>query len=82
MKNIYSIVQGVLKQYILSQICSLLVLMLLILPAVSYGLINDLRSNGFSLIPAPQKTELTGQIIVVDNSWAVDAKLDANSIIL
>ncbi len=82
MKKIYSTVQGILKQYILSQICSLLVLMLLILPSVVYGLINDLRSNGFSLIPAPQKTELTGQIIVVDKSWAVDAKLDGNSIIL
>ncbi len=50
--------------------------------AESYGFINDLKSNGFSLIPAPQKTELTGQKIVIDNSWTINSKLDANSIVL
>ena len=48
----------------------------------SFGFINDLKSNGYSLIPAPQKTELTGQKIGVDNSWSIDSELDANSIIL
>ncbi len=57
--------------------------LLLIAPsAVAYGFSNDLRSNGFSLIPAPQKTELTGQKIVLDNSWAIDTKLDVSSIVL
>ena len=57
--------------------------LLLIAPsAVAYGFSNDLRSNGFSLIPAPQKTELTGQKIVFDNSWAIDTKLDVSSIVL
>lgn len=50
--------------------------------AVSFGFINDLRSNGFSLIPAPQKTELTGQKIILDNSWAIESKLNVNSIVL
>ena len=59
-----------------------LILLLIILSAASYGFINDLRSNGFSLIPAPQKTELTGQQIVLDDGWAIDAKLDLNKIAL
>jgi hypothetical protein len=57
--------------------------LLIIAPsAVAYGFSNDLRSNGFSLIPAPQNTELTGQKIVLDNSWAIDTKLDVSSIVL
>jgi hypothetical protein len=57
--------------------------LLIIAPsAVAYGFSNDLRSNGFSLIPAPQKTELTGQKIVFENSWAIDTKLDVSSIVL
>jgi len=59
-----------------------LVLLLILPSVVSYGFINDLRSNGFSLIPAPQKTELTGQTIVFDHSWAIDSKLNTNSIVL
>ena len=50
--------------------------------AVSHGSINDLRSNGFSLIPAPQKTELTGQKIALDNSWSIATKLDESSMAL
>ncbi len=59
-----------------------LVLLLLVPTVVTYGFINDLKSNGFSLIPAPQKAELTGQKIVVDNNWVIETKLDANSIVL
>lgn len=46
------------------------------------GHVNELRAQGFSLIPAPQKTELTGQQITIDSSWGVDSELDANSIVL
>ncbi len=56
----------------------LLVLMLLIRPAESFGFVNDLRKIGFSLIPAPQETQLSGQIIVFNNSWSVETKLDVN----
>ncbi|MFH0759748.1 MAG: glycoside hydrolase family 20 zincin-like fold domain-containing protein [Bacteroidota bacterium] len=57
--------------------------LILVMPgAVSYGFINDLRSIGFSLIPAPQKTELTGQEVFIDKSWAIDSKLNAGSIVL
>ena len=59
-----------------------LVLLLIVPSVVTYGFINDLKSNGYSLIPAPQKTELTGQKIVIDNTWAIDTKFDAKSIVL
>ncbi|HRE52758.1 MAG TPA: beta-N-acetylhexosaminidase [Flavitalea sp.] len=35
------------------------------------SIINDLRSKGYSLIPAPQQLKLTGKDIVVDKSWSV-----------
>jgi len=47
-----------------------------------FGYINDLRSNGFSLIPAPQEVELTGEIITIDNGWAIETKLDESSMAL
>ena len=50
--------------------------------AVSHGVINDLRNNGFSLIPTPQKTELTGRKVVLENSWSITTKLDENSMAL
>jgi hypothetical protein len=56
----------------------LLVFMLLIRPAESFGFVNDLRKIGFSLIPAPQETQLSGQIIVFNNSWSVETKLNVN----
>ncbi|HRE52756.1 MAG TPA: beta-N-acetylhexosaminidase [Flavitalea sp.] len=34
------------------------------------SIINDLRSKGYSLIPAPQQLKLTGNDIVVDKTWA------------
>lgn len=48
----------------------------------SYGFVNDLRSSGFSLIPAPQQTELTGNKVVVDSSWRIASNLEVNSIVL
>jgi len=58
--------------------------MLLLIVAVtqSYGSVNDLRSNGFCLIPAPQKVELTGAKITINNGWAIETKLDGSSMAL
>ena len=48
----------------------------------SDGFVKDLRRNGFSLIPSPQKTELTGKVIVLDNSWVIETKPGVNSFIM
>lgn len=44
-------------------------------PLSSNGFVNDLRASGYSLIPAPQKIQLSGQDIVLNNSWAIEARL-------
>ena len=41
-----------------------------IVPAKAF--LTELRSRGYSLIPAPQKVELEPGEVVVDNSWGVD----------
>lgn len=57
--------------------------LLIITPsAVSFGSVNDLRSKGFCLIPAPQETALTGQIIKIDNSWSFQTKIEKSSMAL
>lgn len=48
----------------------------------SYASVNDLRNSGYSLIPAPQKTELTGKKLVLNGSWTIDSKLSSNSIVI
>lgn len=62
---------GHFRQIILSLI------VLLIFPLYSVGFVNDLRANGYSLIPAPQKVELSGKDIIIDNSWTVETQLGA-----
>ncbi len=57
-------------------------LMLIYIPELCFGFVNDLRSNGFSLIPAPQKVELTGRNIAFNNSWSISSGLDFKSISL
>ncbi|MEQ8552090.1 MAG: beta-N-acetylhexosaminidase [Cyclobacteriaceae bacterium] len=37
-----------------------------------FSFTNDLRSNGYSLIPAPQQIEISGTNIIVDQSWKVN----------
>jgi hypothetical protein len=59
-----------------------LIILLITITEVSYCFVNDLRSNGFSLIPAPQKIELTGGITVINNEWCIDSRLGTNSIAL
>ncbi len=44
------------------------------------GYVNDLRGNGYSLIPAPQETSLSGKNIRVDESWRVTSKAGENNI--
>lgn len=51
-----------------------LILLLLICPEArnfAQDFVNDLRSRGYSLIPAPQETSLTGLDIRIDESWKV-----------
>ena len=60
----------------------LLILFLIAPAALAYGFVNDLRGNGFSLIPAPQKAVLTGQNITLNDGWAIETRLDENSIAL
>jgi hexosaminidase len=48
----------------------------------SAGFVNDLRSSGYSLIPAPQNVEISGQDILVDNSWAVESRVGKENISL
>ncbi|MCG8688883.1 MAG: beta-N-acetylhexosaminidase, partial [Desulfobacterales bacterium] len=48
----------------------------------SFGFVNDLKKNGYSLIPAPQELKITGKDIVVDNSWGISTTVDAKSIVL
>ncbi len=49
---------------------------------ISFGFVNDLRGMGYSLIPAPQKIELTGKKLIFDGDWTIDSKLNANHIAL
>jgi hexosaminidase len=55
-----------------------LVLLLLFIPYKSVGAVNDLRKIGFSLIPAPQETKLTGKKLVFNNSWSIQTQLNIN----
>ncbi len=48
----------------------------------SFGFVNDLRANGYSLIPAPQKMQLTGESILIDSNWYVETQLEETSIAL
>jgi len=59
---------------------SLLLLLLVPLAAFgSSGFVNELRGNGYSLIPAPQETQLTGKNIHVDGSWKMTSKTGVES---
>ena len=49
---------------------------------VCFGFVNDLRGMGYSLIPAPQKIELTGNKLIFNGGWTIDSKLNANHIAL
>jgi len=53
--------------------CSLLISLYLFCftPIKIPGAVNELRLNGYSLIPTPQKAELTGRDISIDNSWGI-----------
>lgn len=46
----------------------------------SFSFVNDLRSNGYSLIPAPQETKLTNLDIRVNQSWKITLSTGATEI--
>jgi len=54
-------------------------LIFIIHPPVSFGSVNDLRRLGYSLIPAPQKIEITGKKVLFDSNWVIETKLDAGT---
>ncbi len=58
---------------------SMLFFLLIFFSSVSFGAMNDLRRIGYSLIPAPQRIEITGKKVLLDKGWAIDTKLDAGS---
>jgi hexosaminidase len=67
------------KKTILHQIPKILmVLLIMIQPNKSFGAVNDLRKIGFSLIPAPQESTLSGQKIIFNNSWSIRTQLNVN----
>jgi hexosaminidase len=57
-------------------------LLLIIQSSVSFGSVSDLRRMGYALIPAPQRTELTGKKIVFDCSWSISTNLDTGNMAL
>lgn len=61
---------------------SLLLLLSLNLLSFGHTVVNDLRSQGFSLIPAPQKTVLSGKTIEYGHNWSIDSKLKNGSNVL
>jgi hexosaminidase len=60
----------------------LMFLLIVFTSTISSGFVNDLRGMGFSLIPAPQKIELTGKKLIFEGNWTIDSKLNANHIAL
>lgn len=46
----------------------------------SFAFVTELRSYGYSLIPAPQETELAGKNISLDKSWGVQTAVSSKSI--
>jgi len=75
--------KSVQRKISLYQAIRIMLFLLLFFPSsVSFGIVNDLRGMGYSLIPAPQKIEVTGRKLVFDKGWIIDTKLDANSIAL
>lgn len=57
-------------------------LLIVFTSTISFGFVNDLRGMGYSLIPAPQRTELTGNKLIFEGGWTIDTKLNANHIAL
>ncbi len=46
----------------------------------SEGFVNDLRSMGYSLIPAAREVRLTGREIGIDATWGIDPQVDPGEI--
>jgi len=57
--------------------------LLLFLPVSSFsadGFATELRSSGYSLIPAPQKVSLDGGEVLLDQSWGLLAEAGAEHV--
>lgn len=77
--NYMNVMRMIMKK---SSISLFFFLLGLILQSFGQEVVNDLKGRGFSLIPAPQKTALTGQNIEFGRNWEVDSQLDEGSIVL
>ena len=65
----------VLKQIILSRkmlLAGVFLFSMTLICQTGFSFSNDLRSNGYSLIPAPQQIEISGTNIIIDQSWKVN----------
>ncbi|MEW5974276.1 MAG: beta-N-acetylhexosaminidase [Acidobacteriota bacterium] len=58
----------------------LLLMPILTHPAAARGVATDLRLLGYSLIPSPQQTQLSGREIYLDASWQVASELVPNHV--
>ncbi|MEQ8880622.1 MAG: beta-N-acetylhexosaminidase [Cyclobacteriaceae bacterium] len=47
---------------------------LLYIQTIGQGVVTELRSQGYTIYPAPQKVELTGNNILIDGSWKISSK--------
>ncbi|MFC1537260.1 family 20 glycosylhydrolase [Gemmatimonadota bacterium] len=59
-----------------------LVSALLVFSSLGAQIVNELRSRGYSLIPAPQQTSLEDKDVTLDCSWAVTSELEEGNIAL
>ncbi len=57
-------------------------LIIIFIPLICTGNVNDLRRIGYSLIPAPQEIDITGKKVLLDSNWKIDTKLNANCMAL
>ena len=44
------------------------------------GVVNGLRSLGYSLVPAAKKVQVTGREVAVDSTWGVEPQVDSGEI--
>lgn len=68
--------------WVLNRLRTLVVFALAFWASVSLGYANDLRGMGYSLMPAPQETALTGQSIFINESWGIETSFGDGNIVL
>lgn len=60
----------------------LFIILFLLNTLTSVAFVNDLRTNGYSLIPAPQTAELSGNNIILNNNWSIKADISEDNMAL